>query len=84
MRASNNVVAGVFFGAEIEPGSFHHFIPRVPAGNSSQNEPDRVKRCDTVDADGSRNFPRNAARTGKDATGAAAPESDRQEASREP
>jgi hypothetical protein len=30
MRAISNIVPGRFFGADIEPGTFHHWVPRGP------------------------------------------------------
>ncbi len=35
MRGSSNIVQGTFCGAEIEPGTFHHWWPTFPL------EPDR-------------------------------------------
>lgn len=35
MRASNYVPSGVFFGAEIEPETFHHRIPPQMAARQS-------------------------------------------------
>jgi hypothetical protein len=72
MRAFTNIVAGRFFGAEIEPGTFH-VLAKPPARGDSQ----RGSR-DMLRPQGPRNS--GAPRRGKAASNAALPQAERREA----